>query len=61
LEDNINTFCYPTVLARIYVIGFLSQSDSWPVRMGLTRCPETSVNYYHTRPRNNPEDRRFQY
>jgi hypothetical protein len=28
LEDNINTFCYPTVLARIYVIGFLSQSDS---------------------------------
>jgi hypothetical protein len=37
----------------------LSYSDSWPVRMGPVRCPETSVNNYHTTPRNTPEDRRF--
>jgi hypothetical protein len=25
-------------------------SDSWPVKMGPIRCPETSVNNYHTTP-----------
>jgi hypothetical protein len=30
------------------------------VRMGPIRCPETSVNNYHTTPCNNPEDHRFQ-
>jgi hypothetical protein len=35
------------------------ESDSWPVRMGPIRCPETSVNNYHTTPCNTPEDRRF--
>jgi hypothetical protein len=51
-----HTFCYPAVLFRIYVIGFLSYSDTWPVRI---HCPETSINNYHTTPRNTPEDRRF--
>jgi hypothetical protein len=37
---------------------FLSYSDSWPVKMGPIRCPETSVNNYHTTPRNIPEERR---
>jgi hypothetical protein len=27
--------------------------------MGPIRCPETSVNNYHTTTRNNPEDHRF--
>jgi hypothetical protein len=54
-----HTFCYPAVLSRICVVGFLSRLDSWPVRMGPIRCPETSINNYHTRPRNTPEDRRF--
>jgi hypothetical protein len=31
---------------------FISFSDSWPMKMGPMRCPETSVNYYHTTPRN---------
>jgi hypothetical protein len=34
-------------------------SDSWPMRMGLICCPETSVNNYHTTPCNTPEDCRF--
>jgi hypothetical protein len=29
---------------------------SWPVKMGPTRCSETSVNSYHTTPRNIPEE-----
>jgi hypothetical protein len=37
----------------------LSYSESWPVRMGPIRCPETSVNNYHTTPCNNLEDHRF--
>jgi hypothetical protein len=28
------------------------------VKMGPIRCPETSVNNYHTTPRNVPEERR---
>jgi hypothetical protein len=34
---------------------------SWPVNMGPTRCPETSVNNYHTTPCNHPKDHRLQY
>jgi hypothetical protein len=30
-----------------------------PVRMGPIRCPETSVNNYHTTPNNTPEDHTF--
>jgi hypothetical protein len=37
---------------------FFSYSDSWPVKMGPIRCPETSVNNYHTTPCNVPEERR---
>jgi hypothetical protein len=33
----------------------LSFSDSWPMKMGPIRCPETSVNSNHTTPRNIPE------
>jgi hypothetical protein len=33
-------------------------SDCWPVKMGPIRCPETSVNNYHTTPRNISEERR---
>jgi hypothetical protein len=40
--------------------NYISYSDSWPVRMGPIRCPETSVNNYHTTPRNTLEDRTFQ-
>jgi hypothetical protein len=60
-RDSVShhTFCYPTVLSRIYVIGLHCYSDSWPMRMGLIRCPKTSVNSYHTTLCNIPEDRRF--
>jgi hypothetical protein len=27
-------------------------STSWPLKMGLTGCPETSINDYHSTPRN---------
>jgi hypothetical protein len=37
-------------------VGKKAYSDSWPVRI---RCPETSVNNYHTTPCNYPEDHRF--
>jgi hypothetical protein len=33
--------------------------ESWPVKMGPTRCPETSVNNYHTTPCNYPKDHRL--
>jgi hypothetical protein len=35
--------------------------DSWPLKVGPIRCPETSVNSYHTTPRNIPKNRRFRY
>jgi hypothetical protein len=31
--------------------------DSWPLKMGPIRCPETSVNNYHTTLRNITEER----
>jgi hypothetical protein len=37
----------------------LSYLESWPVKMGPIRCPETSANNYHTTPCNYPEDRIF--
>jgi hypothetical protein len=42
--------CVPTFRENV--------SDSWPLKMGPLRCPETSVNKYHTMPRNIPEVRR---
>jgi hypothetical protein len=39
--------------------AYEAYSESWPVKMGLTRCPETSVNNYHTTPCNYPDDHRF--
>jgi hypothetical protein len=35
--------------------------ESWPVKMGPIRCPETSVNNYHTTPCNYSEDHRFYF
>jgi hypothetical protein len=32
--------------------------ESWPVKSGPIRCPETSVTTYHTTPCNYPEDHR---
>jgi hypothetical protein len=32
--------------------------ESWPLKSIPMRCPETSVNNYHTTPRNVPEERR---
>jgi hypothetical protein len=42
--------------SRVKIKGFLSYLESWPVKMGPIRCPETSVNNYHTTPCNYPED-----
>ena len=42
--------CSSGVLRGIY-------SDTWPVKMGPIRYPETSVNNHHTTPRNIPEER----
>jgi hypothetical protein len=36
--------------------GVLFFLDSWPLKMGLIRCPETLVNNYHTTPCNIPEE-----
>jgi hypothetical protein len=36
-----------------FLLGILTRED------GTIRCPETSVNKYHTTPCNNPEDHRF--
>jgi hypothetical protein len=35
-----------------------SFSDCWPLKIGPIRCPETTVNHYHTTPRNIPQERR---
>jgi hypothetical protein len=53
------TVPYPDMLPSFLVIGFLSFLESWPVKMGPTRCPETSVNNYHTMRCNYPEDHRL--
>jgi hypothetical protein len=36
----------------------ISLADFWDITMGPIRCPETSVNNYHTTPRNISEERR---
>jgi hypothetical protein len=73
LSTPLSPWFYPTGCHHIYVLlphrtfhnlchrllaFFLSNSDSWPVKMGPIRCPETSVNSYHTTPCNIPEERR---
>jgi hypothetical protein len=52
------TFPHPAMLPSFFA-GFLSHSESWPVKMGPISCPETSVNNYHTTPCNYPEDHKF--
>jgi hypothetical protein len=54
--------CYPArtfqnIRYRLLAF-FLAYLDSWPVKMGPIRCPETSVNSYHTTSRNIPEESR---
>jgi hypothetical protein len=42
----------------------VQQSFSWtssPLMMGPRRCPEMSVNHYHTTARTMPEERKPQY
>jgi hypothetical protein len=55
------TVTYPALLPSFLVTGFLSFLEYWPMKMGPTRCPETSVNNYHTTPCNYPKDHRLQY
>jgi hypothetical protein len=43
---------------RSHLQGSRGFSNSWPLKMGTIRCPETSVNNYHSTPRNIPEERR---
>jgi hypothetical protein len=49
------------VLVSTLQVGFLSGLDSQLLKMGPIRCPETSVNNYHTTPRNIPEERDLIY
>jgi hypothetical protein len=46
--------------STLRLVGFLFLLDSWPLKMGSICCPETSVDNYHTTPRNIPEKRRSQ-
>jgi hypothetical protein len=39
--------------------NYVVKMESSPMKMGPTRCPETSVNNYHTKPCNYPKDHRF--
>jgi hypothetical protein len=47
------------MLPSLLVSGFLSFVESRPVKIGPTRCPETSVNNYLTTPCNHPKDHRL--
>jgi hypothetical protein len=49
--------CLPTFRDNVSVASS-RVLDSWPLKMGPIRCPETSVNNYHTTSRNIPEGRR---
>jgi hypothetical protein len=55
--------CLPTFRDNVSVpysqVNF-SYSNSWPVKIGPIRWPETSVNNCHTTPRNIPGERRSQ-
>jgi hypothetical protein len=48
----------PSQLVSTLPVDFVSGLDSWPLKIGPIRCPETSVNNYHTTPRNNLQERR---
>jgi hypothetical protein len=51
--------CLPTFRDNVSALSSrVNSPDSWPLKVGLIRCPETSVNNYHTTPRNFPEQRR---
>jgi hypothetical protein len=55
-RDNVSV---PYSRVKIPDSRFLSFLEYWPVKMGPTRCPETSVNNYHTTPCNYPKDHRL--
>ena len=48
---------WDTMRRRVLIV-YRRFGTSWPFKMGPIRCPETSVNNYHTTPRNIPEERR---
>jgi hypothetical protein len=53
--------CHPqgVLIKELQVLIASKQTNiQIPVKMGLIRCPETSVKNYHTMPRNNPEEHR---
>ena len=59
---DILSFVYIKVYSNMLFLWNLSPSrNSCPVKMGPIRCPETSVNSYHTTPRNTPKDLRFHH
>ena len=47
-----------TYLSHLHGWRVREAKDSWPLKMGLMQCPETSVNNYETTPCNIPEERR---
>jgi hypothetical protein len=49
----------PTFRDNVSVPSSRVKIPRWPVKMGTIRCPETSVNNYHTTPCNYPEDHIF--
>jgi hypothetical protein len=50
----------PHITQSRVVIVSTSSWTSWPLKIGPIHCPETSVNIYHTTPRNIPEERKSQ-
>jgi hypothetical protein len=54
---------WSTAVHKLYEKEILKKKIGWnnslPVMMESIRCPETSVNNYHTTPCNNPEDHSF--
>jgi hypothetical protein len=43
---------------RPHLQGSRGRGDSWHLKMGTTRCPETMVNNYNTTPRDIAQERR---
>jgi hypothetical protein len=53
-----SAFFWDITRRRVVIFFYRRFADSWPVKMGPICCAETSVNNYHTTPRNIPEERR---
>jgi len=57
LLTPITVHTLPYTNSALRILAFFL--DSWPLKMGTTGCPETSVRNYHHLLRNNPEERSF--